>query len=263
MRTALRDTVAKGRLIVQYNGHGAMQYWAGEKLLQLSDLSLFSNADKLAFLMPMTCMEGYFIWPGAQSVGGSIVRLENGGAVASWSPTGYGFAIGHVMLSSNFLNNLFNNFHNQIGYLTTQAKYELFTQTSNFRDLIDTFVLFGDPALRLKTIPVQLEAPSNLVATASSNHQIDLSWTDNSVNETAFLIERSPNGTGDWEQIADVGPNQTTYSDIGLQVSSTYHYRVRAYRIGDGTYSEYSNEDDATIESLLFFYLPLIVNSTP
>jgi fibronectin type 3 domain-containing protein len=73
------------------------------------------------------------------------------------------------------------------------------------------------------------DAPTGLDAVTYSSSQIDLSWTDNSDNETGFTIERSPNGTSSWEGIATVGANVTTYSDTGLQYATTYYYRVRAY----------------------------------
>src|SRR5205807_101467 len=38
-------------------------------------------------------------------------------------------------------------------------------------------------------------APSGLTAVAASTSQINLSWTDNSTNETGFLVERSTDGT--------------------------------------------------------------------
>lgn len=75
-----------------------------------------------------------------------------------------------------------------------------------------------------------LPAPSNLIATGASVSQINLSWTDNSVGETGFKVERSPNGSSSWVQIATRGANVTTYSNTGLTDSTTYYYRVRAYR---------------------------------
>ena len=50
-------------------------------------------------------------------------------------------------------------------------------------------------------------APSGLSATALSRSQIGLSWTDNASNEAGFRIERSPNGSSDWRQVATVGAN--------------------------------------------------------
>ena len=58
-------------------------------------------------------------------------------------------------------------------------------------------------------------SPSNLTATAVSSSQINLTWTDRSTNETAFVIERSTNGIL-FSALATVGPNVTTYSNTGL-----------------------------------------------
>ena len=82
-------------------------------------------------------------------------------------------------------------------------------------------------------------APSNLSATTVSSSQINLSWTDNSNGEDGFRIERSPNGSSSWTQIATVGVNVTTYQNTGLACGTTYYYRVRAYNTGGN--SNYSN----------------------
>lgn len=87
-------------------------------------------------------------------------------------------------------------------------------------------------------------APSNLSATTVSSSQIDLSWTDNSSNETGFKIERKTGSGGTWGQIDTVGTGATGYNDTGLAAGTTYYYRVRAYSpVGN---SAYSNEDSDT-----------------
>jgi subtilisin len=87
-----------------------------------------------------------------------------------------------------------------------------------------------------------LNPPSNLIASAVSASQINLSWTDNSSIEGGFKIERW-NGSG-YSQIAAVGANVTTHPDTGLTPATTYRYRVRAFNsAGD---SGYSNESFAT-----------------
>ncbi|MEK7238573.1 MAG: fibronectin type III domain-containing protein, partial [Nitrospirota bacterium] len=86
--------------------------------------------------------------------------------------------------------------------------------------------------------------PSGLSATAISSSQINLSWTDNSNNETGFKIERKIDVGGIYSQIAIVGANVITYSDTGLTAGTTYYYRVSAYNsFGD---SAPSNEASAT-----------------
>lgn len=71
-------------------------------------------------------------------------------------------------------------------------------------------------------------APSALAATAVSTTQINLSWTDNSHNETGFYIERAT-GAGSFSQIAQVGANVTSYSNTGLSSSTAYSYRIRSF----------------------------------
>jgi hypothetical protein len=154
-RTALINAINQGSAIVHYAGHAGTQQWASENLFRLGDLAALTNSSWLPFFIPMTCQEGYFIWPSSptknlSSLGESIVRLNNGGAIASWSPAGYGVSTGHDRLDRSLFNNLFNNYSYQLGYLTTQAKYDLFAQTASFLDLIETYHLFGDPALFLQ-----------------------------------------------------------------------------------------------------------------
>jgi hypothetical protein len=87
-----------------------------------------------------------------------------------------------------------------------------------------------------QTVPA---APSNLVATAVSTSQINLSWTDNANNETGFKIERCQgNGCSNFVQIAQVGANVTTFSNTGLARNTRYRYRVRAFNaVGNSGYS--------------------------
>jgi|GEM_PF-2095722 len=93
------------------------------------------------------------------------------------------------------------------------------------------------------TIPT---APSALIANAVSPNQIDLSWNDNSTNEDNFIVERSPDGTTAWEQIALLNPNITLHSDMGLEPATDYYYRVKAINT-DGS-SNYSNISFATTQ---------------
>lgn len=88
-------------------------------------------------------------------------------------------------------------------------------------------------------------APSNLSASIVSTTQINLSWLDNSNNESGFKLERSNNGTSGWSQIATVGSNVTSYANTGLTCGTTYYYRARAYSSGGD--SAYSNVASAQL----------------
>ncbi len=99
-------------------------------------------------------------------------------------------------------------------------------------------------ATTLVAIPA---APSNLAASAVSSSQINLTWTDNSTNETGFKIERKTGSGGTYAQITTVGANVTNYSNTGLSASTTYYYRVRSTNAGGD--SAYSNEAYATTQA--------------
>jgi uncharacterized protein (TIGR02145 family) len=83
-------------------------------------------------------------------------------------------------------------------------------------------------------------APTNLSGNAASTNQINLSWTDNSTNETGFKIERKY-GTGIFTVVGTTSNNVTTYSDSGLTPNTTYIYRVYSYNTV-GNSLTYSNE---------------------
>ena len=89
-------------------------------------------------------------------------------------------------------------------------------------------------------------APSNLSGTAgpsgprtSRRTYIDLSWTDNSSNETSFVLQRCQGpGCTNFGLHATVGADTVTYRDAGLARGMTYRYRVQARnQAGDSGHS--------------------------
>jgi uncharacterized protein (TIGR02145 family) len=90
-------------------------------------------------------------------------------------------------------------------------------------------------------------APSNLTGTVAPTTQINLSWTDNSTNETGFKIERRT-GTGIYAIVGTVNSNILTFNDSGLLQNTTYIYRVYSYNTV-GNSPTYSNELTITTSS--------------
>lgn len=80
--------------------------------------------------------------------------------------------------------------------------------------------------------------PSELYAETQSSSEINLYWTDNSVNEDGFVIQRCENGV-DFISIDSVDMDTVRYFDTGLTASTIYHYRIFAFN-GNGV-SGYSN----------------------
>jgi uncharacterized repeat protein (TIGR01451 family) len=143
-----------GPLLFNFVGHSAISNWAAEILFGVNALPSVTNTT-FPVVLPMTCLEGAYQNPRFVGVGESVVRLSGRGAIASWSPTGLGVATGHDYLHRGFYDALFNWDVSRLGPATTAGKLYLFTNAQagdgspRFRDLLDTYVLLGDPATRI------------------------------------------------------------------------------------------------------------------
>ncbi|MEM7144637.1 MAG: fibronectin type III domain-containing protein [Verrucomicrobiota bacterium] len=90
-------------------------------------------------------------------------------------------------------------------------------------------------------------APTNLLATAQSGTEVDVTWNDVSL-ESSYTVQRRLGPAGSWTTVADLPANSTSYSDSNLQPDTLYEYRVMASNgIGD---SSYSNIDSATTDAI-------------
>jgi hypothetical protein len=79
------------------------------------------------------------------------------------------------------------------------------------------------------------DAPSGLYGGAVSSSEVQLSWVDNSNNESGFEIYRGPN----WSRVGTTGANNTLYLDSILEDSTFYSYYVTAInRYGKSATSE-------------------------
>jgi titin len=83
-------------------------------------------------------------------------------------------------------------------------------------------------ATTLPTIPT---APSNLRFTLRSTARLDLLWDDNSSNEQGFLVQSSLNGIT-YSTLDTTAANTPEYSARGLNVGTTYFFRVAAFNAG-------------------------------
>jgi hypothetical protein len=83
--------------------------------------------------------------------------------------------------------------------------------------------------------------PQGLNANAVSSSQINLGWGDGASNETSYRVDRSPNGSTGWAQIADLPADSVNYSDTGLSASTAYFYRVSAVNLNGASGYAFAN----------------------
>lgn len=68
-----------------------------------------------------------------------------------------------------------------------------------------------------------------LAATSISASQINLTWSDNSTNETGFIVQRTLDSQpNNYVTVAVLPANTTSFSDVGLAAATAYRYRVFA-----------------------------------
>jgi len=74
---------------------------------------------------------------------------------------------------------------------------------------------------------IPAKATSVTVTTNGTNNGFIINWTDNSNNETGFIVERSIQGQAGVTNF-NVGPNVTTFSDNSVLACVNYTYTIRA-----------------------------------
>lgn len=90
-----------------------------------------------------------------------------------------------------------------------------------------------------------LIAPSDLVLKRSALKEITLTWTDNSLSENGFIIERKQNPQTTFALLDTLKVSGSTYIDKRVEQALTYTYRVKAYN--RFTESDYSNESSLLV----------------
>lgn len=160
----IKANIKKGTLITNYTGHGSVDNWSGQNMFVTSDVATLSNSGKLAFITTLNCLNGFFPLPlspwqpsvDQTSLAEELLIQPDIGAVAVFAPTGLGFTSEHNILSEELFNAIFNEGNIILGSTVTQAKIKAFSRGVS-SDIIEMFVLFGDPGTTLKVQTYQLD----------------------------------------------------------------------------------------------------------
>jgi hypothetical protein len=105
---------------------------------------------------------------------------------------------------------------------------------------------YSDPSVEKKIFfnnksPVNITAPGNVTAQSTTASEIELSWKDNSDDESGFEIWRRPITSGSsspWVMPIITAADAEKFTDKGLKPATKYEYKIRA--VSDLGRSEYS-----------------------
>ena len=147
-----------GGLLASYVGHSSWHQWAVDPvtfapMFHVDHMVHLRNGGMLPVVLEMTCYTSDFSYPDGDTFDESLLRHADGGAVATWGSTTLGVTTGHGVLHREFFDQVFKQGTTELGPVTEAAKADLFGR-SIYLDLLDTFVLLGDPAMNLNTTTV-------------------------------------------------------------------------------------------------------------
>jgi len=145
-----------GSLLVNYVGHGHVEGWAGEDIFNVGTIPKLRNGDRLPVVLSWTCLDGYWCEPRRTSLAEALVSHPGAGAVGTFSPTGLGVATGHHIVQKGVYRAVFQGEVARLGPATVAGKLALWATGTN-EDLVHTYTVFGDPALRLRVPPAGVE----------------------------------------------------------------------------------------------------------
>jgi hypothetical protein len=143
-KAALLDAIARGQRFVNYTGHGNVNQWHGN-LLTNEDAVALDNADHLPVFLMMTCLNGYFNDPSLDSLAEKLLMNPRGGAVAVWASSGQTLPGGQWVVNQEMYRQMFSAPQVRLGDAARAAK----VATTDI-DVRQTWILFGDPTMRLR-----------------------------------------------------------------------------------------------------------------
>ena len=120
--------------------------------------------------MSFSCWTGYFItlFANLQTLGETLLLTPLRGSVADVSPSGQHVGSALLTLNQGVTEAIFQDRLDRFGAAVDAGKLYYWGHTSSFHDVIDTSILFGDPALRLRLPPI--------VSVAWNGALVKLTW---------------------------------------------------------------------------------------
>ena len=151
-----RPHIGSGALIMNYSGHGALTSWGSPNVFEDTHVTDLDNNGKYPFVIGMSCLTGNFGFVSASkgqvpSLAETLLLADAEGAVAALMPTAMSTTPGQYILDTALFEAFFVNDIRKLGPAILAAKQTLLANgTTEYEEISETFLLFGDPAMGLK-----------------------------------------------------------------------------------------------------------------
>lgn len=144
----ITDYFNDGFFIIAYFGHGSLTMWGKDRLFTVDDVADLHNLD-FPIVLNFTCLNGLFTHPKVVSMSEVFLFQANGGAVAVLGPTSLTLPADQSALSLPLAENLADRTLPSLGEALLSAQRKVPVDQPGAKDVMLTFLLFGDPGLRL------------------------------------------------------------------------------------------------------------------
>ncbi len=149
MTDTVRDRLHEGVGVLAYFGHGSVNQWGKDRIFTVDDVPSLANAPRLPIVLNLTCLTGLFTHPTLDALAEAMLWDEDGGAVAALAPTSLTLAGDQRALAHALAQGLTDGRHARLGDAVLDAWRAVPTDAPGGRDVMQTFLLLGDPALQL------------------------------------------------------------------------------------------------------------------
>jgi len=139
------NSINSGQALVNYLGHGSEEQWAGRDIFDENTVNSLTNGSQLPVFLIMDCLNGLFQDAVDQPLGVSLILAPNGGGVAVLASSGLNQPTPQTDLDKMVVKNAFRTDGMALGDAVVKAKSSIADP-----DVRRTFVLFGDPAMKVK-----------------------------------------------------------------------------------------------------------------
>ena len=185
MQSGVRAAFDGGAFMLQWFGHSARARWGTPAEYPPGQLPIYTLSSNVPATFnanttwPITfaysCWSGYFMnlsqpWYVNymdETVGEALLVTPARGSVADVSPSGLHVGGALVVLNQGMTQAIFQDRIDRMGPAVDASKLYYWSGASGFLDVIDTSILFGDPATRLRLPPIVSIARNNALARLS------------------------------------------------------------------------------------------------